>query len=265
MLARGARFDGRIITAVRTTGIYCRPICPTPPPKRENCSCYPSAARAQAAGYRPCLRCRPELAPGDDRAAHSELVRRAMAIMEETLDRGAVAIAARKLGVSTRTLHRAFRRELGVSPIEVETARRTLFAKELIVDSGLSMTQIAFAAGYGSIRRFNASFQSLFGRPPSALRREAETNGSLGGDSAIVLKLPYRPPYGFKDMLGFLGARTTPGVEEVKDGIWRRTFDIDGSTGIVAVTDNAKRGHLSAHVWVESLSLLPTVKVVFPH
>lgn len=182
-----------------------------------------------------------------------------MAIMEETLDGGAVATAARKLGVSTRTLHRVFRRELGVSPLEVETARRTLFAKELIVDSGLSMAEIAFAAGYGSIRRFNASFQSLFDRPPSALRRESEISGSPS-DRGIVLKLPYRSPYAFMDILGFLGARAIPGVEEVQNNAWRRTFDIDGTTGFVAVKDDPKRGHLSAHVWVEKLSLLPTIK-----
>lgn len=183
MLARDRRFDGRFFTAVKTTGIYCRPICPTPPPKQENCEWYPSAAAAQGAGFRPCIRCRPEHAPGLAVRHGDSLVSRALGLLQELWSEspsGGVRAIAARLGVSERTLHRSFRREIGASPKEFEDTRRTLFAKELIVDSSLSMADIAFAAGYGSVRRFNANFKDVFQRSPTSLVMKRAKNISRG-------------------------------------------------------------------------------------
>lgn len=263
MLARDSRFDGRFFTAVKTTGIYCRPICPTPAPKRENCEWYLSAAAAQGAGFRPCIRCRPEHAPGLDVRHGDSLVARALGLLEEHWSGsplGVRAIAAR-LGVSERTLHRSFRREIGASPKEFEDTRQTLFAKELIVDSSLSMTDIAFAAGYGSVRRFNASFKGLFQRPPSLLRREASQRHQQGiEESGIVLRLPYREPYHFPSIFQFLEQRAIPGVESVVGGEWRRVVSIGESTGVVAVRDFAEKRYLEARVAIDDLSKLAAAK-----
>ena len=170
---RDARFDGRLFIAVKSTGIYCRPICPARTPKRENLAFYPSAAAAQEAGYRPCLRCRPETAPdlGVWRGT-SNTVSRALGLIEKGgLDGADVEALADRLGVGERQLRRLFRRHLGASPIAVAQTRRVLLAKHLIHETRLPMSEVALAAGFGSIRRFNETFQQLFGRAPSTLRR----------------------------------------------------------------------------------------------
>src|SRR5579872_3844234 len=170
---RDARFDGRFFTGVKTTRIYCRPICPAPTPKRENVSFFPTAAAAQEAGFRPCLRCRPETAPGCGAwRGTSSTVSCALSLIElGALDEGNVEALAERLGMGARQLRRLFQQHLGASPIGVAQTRRILLAKQLIHETHLPMTEIAFASGFGSIRRFNETFQELFGRPPGALRR----------------------------------------------------------------------------------------------
>lgn len=172
--ARDARFDGAFFTGVKTTGIYCRPICPAKTPLLKNCTFWPSAAAAQAAGFRPCLRCRPELAPGVAAArGTANTVTRALRLLEEgALDTGDVEALGARLGMSGRHLRRLFEEHIGASPIEVARARRVLGAKRLLEDTELSITEIAFASGFGSLRRFNEEMRRAFGRPPRALRAE---------------------------------------------------------------------------------------------
>ncbi|MEO8926753.1 MAG: Ada metal-binding domain-containing protein, partial [Caulobacteraceae bacterium] len=173
LATRDARFDGRLFVGVKTTGIYCRPICPARTPKRENVTFFASAAGAQAAGFRPCLRCRPETAP--DLAAWrgtSSTVTRALTLIEAgALDDGDMETLAGRLGVGERQLRRLFRQHLGASPMAVAQTRRVLLAKQLIHQTRLPMTQVALASGFGSVRRFNETFQQLYDRPPASLRR----------------------------------------------------------------------------------------------
>jgi AraC family transcriptional regulator of adaptative response / DNA-3-methyladenine glycosylase II len=256
---RDARFDGRLFIAVTSTGIYCRPICPARTPKRENLAFYPSAAAAQEAGYRPCLRCRPESAP--DRGVWrgtSNTVSRALALIEKGgLDGADVDALAERLGVGERQLRRLFRRHLGASPIAVAQTRRVLLAKHLIHETRLPMSEVALAAGFGSIRRFNETFQRLFGRAPSTLRRGAgATPAGPAGEVAILL--PYRPPYDWPAMLAFLRARAIPGVEVVARDGYTRTIEVAGAHGTVAVRPGP--GHaLRATIQFPQLSALPTI------
>src|SRR5438477_10989937 len=230
--ARDARFDGRLFVGVKTTGIYCRPICPARTPKRENCRFFPSAAAAQTSGFRPCLRCRPEISP--DAAAWrgtSNTVSRALALIAEgALDGGEanVAILAGNLGLGERQLRRLFDKHLGVPPVAVAQTRRILFAKQLIQETRLSMTEIAEASGFRSIRRFNDAFRKLYDRTPSELRllRNAATEPSL-----VTLRLGYRPPYDWDAILSFFVERAIPGVESVANGRYRRTIAVDGAIG----------------------------------
>ena len=228
LLARDARFDGRFFVCVRTTGIYCRPVCPARPPKPENCSFAASAAAAQAAGFRPCLRCRPETAP--DMGAwngSSNTVRRALALIEAgALDSGDVAALGDRLGVGERQLRRLFRQHLGASPVAVAQTARVLLAKTLIHDTGLSMAQVAFAAGFGSVRRFNETFQALYQRPPGALRRRSNMAGG-----PLRLNLRFRGPLDWEDLLAQIAAQADPAETVSTDGYTRR---FDG--GEVSVT-----------------------------
>src|SRR5262245_10940884 len=219
LLTRDVRFDGRLFVGVKTTGIYCRPICPARTPKRENVLFYPSAAAAQEAGLRPCLRCRPEISPdlGSGRGTAST-VSRALALIETgALDSGAVEELAERLGVGERQLRRLFQQHLGASPIAVAQTRRILLAKQLIHETRLSMTEVAMAAGFGSVRRFNELFQQLFGRPPATLRRARGQRSAAAppAHDAIVIKLPYRPPYDWEVLISFLALRAIRGVEVV--------------------------------------------------
>src|SRR5579872_471814 len=206
LLARDARYDGLFFTCVKTTGIYCRPICPARPPKFENCRFVATAAAAQEAGFRPCLRCRPESSPdlGAWRGA-SATVSRALALIEDgALDAGDVTALAERLGVGERHLRRLFSRHLGAAPVTVAQTRRVLLAKQLIHETDLPMTEVALASGFNSLRRFNETFQQLYRRPPSALRRRA---GAETEESGLSLLLPYRPPYDWDSMIRFLAAR----------------------------------------------------------
>jgi AraC family transcriptional regulator of adaptative response / DNA-3-methyladenine glycosylase II len=257
---RDPRFDGRLFTGVKTTGIYCRPICPARTPRSKNVVFFPTAAAAHEAGFRPCLRCRPETAPdlGAWRGA-SNTVSRALALVEMgALDEASVDALASRVGVGERQLRRLFQQHLGASPIAVAQSRRVLLAKQLIHETHLPMTEIAMAAGFGSLRRFNDTFQTLFRRPPTALRRAANTDISAGPRGQITLLLRYRPPYDWPAMLGFLGVRAITGVETVQDNTYRRTIGLDGQQGTVSVQPTESNA-LQATVQFPKLSALPRI------
>ena len=225
-LTRDARFDGLFFTAVKTTGIYCRPVCPAPTPKPSNITYYPSAAAAAAAGFRPCLRCRPEAAPGSPlHHASSDLVGAALHLIEQgALDGQSVSELAARIGVGERHLRRLFDNELGASPLDVAATRRLLFAKQLLGETGLPITAVAAAAGYASLRRFNAAFVDAYAKPPREFRRGLNR---VDGGRAIELRLPYRLPYDFEGLLTFYARRGIPGVESIDASGYRRSFVID--------------------------------------
>ncbi len=257
---RDARFDGRLFIGVKTTGIYCRPVCPARTPKRENVLFYPSAAAAQSAGFRPCLRCRPETAPdlGVWRGT-SNTVSRALSLIDKGgLDGADVETLADRLGVGDRQLRRLFHRHLGASPIAVAQTRRVLLAKQLIHESRLSMAEIALAAGFGSIRRFNETFQHLFGRPPKSLRRDGLPEGSTGHKGEVAILLRYRPPYDWPGVIEFLRARAIPGLETVSRDGYARAIEIAGVHGTVSVRA-AEGNALRATIHFPQLSALPTI------
>lgn len=261
VLTRDARFDGRFFSGVTSTGIYCRPVCPARTPRPENMIFYPSAAAAEDAGFRACLRCRPETAPdmGAWRGT-SNTVSRALSLIEAgALDEGDVETLAERLGVGERQLRRLFRQHLGAAPVSVAQTRRVLLAKALIHQSDLSMADVALASGFGSVRRFNETFQALYGRPPSALRRGGEEGGGgTGATTGVRLSLPYRAPYDWPAMLAALTARG----EAVEGQTWSRTLDpeVDGAEGRVTVTaDKAGRNALKVVVSVSDLRALPGV------
>ncbi len=245
-LARDPRFDGLFFIGVLSTGIYCRPICPARSPKPENIVYFPSAAAAAEAGLRPCLRCRPEAAPGSPAwNGTSATVSRAMVLIRQgVLNEGSLEDLASKLGVGSRHLRRLFQTHIGASPKSLATTQKILFAKKLLSETSLPVTQIAFASGFGSIRRFNAAFSKIYGTTPSALRRPSNSNKTTG--SALfqcTLTLPYRPPFHWERMLDFFGLRAIPGVEFVARGNYHRTIRINETTGVISVAhqrrDNA--------------------------
>lgn len=258
---RDARFDGRFFTGVKTTGVYCRPICPARTPHSKNVTFYPTAAAAQEAGFRPCLRCRPETAPdlGAWRGT-SNTVSRALALIEMgALDDARIDDLAGRLGVGERQLRRLFQQHLGASPVAVAQTRRVLLAKQLIHESALPMAEIAFASGFGSIRRFNETFQALFGRPPGALRRAKGPEVPAGPQGEIELLLRYHPPYDWPAMLAFLRRRAIPGVERVTDNDYARTVQLSGATGTVMVRPAKGQHALRVTVRFPTLSALPTI------
>lgn len=257
--ARDARFDGQLFTGVKTTGIYCRPICPARTPHSENIVFYPSAAAAQAAGLRPCLRCRPEASP--DLAAWrgtSNTVSRALALIETgALDAADVGGLADRLGMGERQLRRLFRQHLGASPIAVAQTRRVLLAKQLIHETRLPMAEVALAAGFGSIRRFNETFLALYGRPPRALRGDGAEISAQDG-SALSLQLAYRPPYDWDAIIGFLRLRAIPGVESVESGSYARSIAIGQDRGVLMVRPAAAH-RLAVDIYFPRLSALPMI------
>jgi AraC family transcriptional regulator of adaptative response / DNA-3-methyladenine glycosylase II len=257
---RDARFDGRFFSGVTTTGIYCRPVCSARTPRRENIVFYPSAAAAEEAGLRPCLRCRPETAPGAGawRGA-SNTVNRALALIElGALDDGDVSALADRLGVGERQLRRLFRQHLGAAPISVAQTRRVHLAKQLLHETRLPMAEVAMAAGFGSVRRFNETFQTLFGRPPAALRREAGQATDASPRGEVTIRLRYRPPYDWPAMLAFLAARAVPGMEWVEANAYARVIALDGEVGSVRVRPG-EGDSLTAAVRFPKLSALPTI------
>lgn len=256
-----ARFDGRFFTGVKTTGIYCRPVCPARTPKLQNVNFYPCAAAAEEAGFRPCLRCRPEASPGTPAwLGTSATVSRAVRLIEDgVMDEFGVEELARRLGVTPRHLRRLFDEHLGASPIAVAQSRRVLFAKKLISETSLPLTDIAFAAGYSSVRRFNAAFKRTYRMAPRDIRRTHRNGASTNGHAGLTLKLAFRPPFDWDWISGFLGARAIPGVEEVVDGRYRRTVCIDGSAGVIEVSHDPERRHLLLRVPPEISTGLPMI------
>jgi AraC family transcriptional regulator, regulatory protein of adaptative response / DNA-3-methyladenine glycosylase II len=255
VIARDRRFDGRFFVAVTSTHIYCRPICPARPPKRQNMRFYSSAAAAEAAGFRPCLRCRPERAPGLASVdAVSRLVGAAIAGIEEhALSSAKVGDLAASLGVSDRHLRRVTESELGVSPIELAQTQRLLLAKRLLGETRLSQTQIAFASGFGSVRRFNALFKSRYGLSPRALR------GTGNAPEGLHCQLEFRPPFAWHSLLDYLGRRAIPGVEMADATHYRRTVSIDHTQGWIAVSLGKKDNALNVEI---SQSLAPVIGAV---
>jgi AraC family transcriptional regulator, regulatory protein of adaptative response / DNA-3-methyladenine glycosylase II len=255
-----ARFDGLIFVGVTSTGIYCRPVCPARSAKFENCRFFGSAAAAQEAGFRPCLRCRPETAP--DLASWrgtSNTVSRALALITEgALDGPAATVEklAGRLGIGERQLRRLFLQHLGASPISVAQTRRVLFAKQLIHETRMPMTQVALAAGFSSLRRFNETFHDLFHRPPSAIRRKISISHA---DAPATLRLRYRAPYDWDSMLSFLQARAIPGIEVVENGIYHRTVEIEGYLGTVEVRYLPDRQSLGVTIRFPNVKHFPTI------
>ncbi|HEV7611094.1 MAG TPA: AlkA N-terminal domain-containing protein [Steroidobacteraceae bacterium] len=253
--ARDRRFDGRFFVGVTSTHIYCRPICPARPPKRENMRFYSNAAAAEGAGFRPCLRCRPERAPGLASVdAVSRLVGAAIAGIEEhALSSAKVADLAASLGITDRHLRRVTESELGVSPIELAQTQRLLLAKRLLGETNLSQTEIAFASGFGSVRRFNALFKSRYGLCPRALR------GTAKAPEGLHCQLEFRPPFAWDKLLDYLRLRAIPGVEMADLTHYRRTVGIDAHQGWIAVSVGKKSNALNVEI---SPSLAPVIGAV---
>lgn len=221
--AKDARYDGRFFVGVATTGIYCRPICRAKLPKAANCTFYATAAEAEGAGFRPCLVCRPELAPGfSPMDATASLARRAARMLEESCDsaQGLCGIAGR-LGCTDRHLRRAFVAEYHVAPIQYLQTCKLLLAKNLLTDTNLSIIDVAMTAGFGSLRRFNDLCKKQYRLTPTALRKQVKNGARQAGEATVAVG--YRPPYQWDGMLAFLAARAIPGVEAVVDGEYRRT------------------------------------------
>jgi AraC family transcriptional regulator, regulatory protein of adaptative response / DNA-3-methyladenine glycosylase II len=242
-LARDPRFDGLFFTGVLSTGIFCRPICPAPRPKAANVVYFPSASAAVEAGLRPCLRCRPEAAPGTPAwNGTSATVARAMHLIGQgALNDGNVEALAARLGVGSRQLRRLFNKHVGASPVVMANTQRVLFAKKLLAETQLPITQIAFACGFGSPRRFNAAFRKTYRQSPSAFRRQAPQAFS-GAHFHCRLTLPFRPPLSWERMLAFFRSRAIPGVECADANSYRRTILTDGGIGLIHVYP-ARCGH----------------------
>jgi len=257
---RDHRFDGRLFVGVTTTGIYCRPFCPAPTPRRENVRFFTTSAAAQEAGFRPCLRCRPETSP--ELAfwrGSSNTVARALGLIEAgALDDANVETLAERLGVGERQLRRLFMRHLGASPIAIAQTRRILLAKQLIQDTGLPMTEVALAAGFGSVRRFNEIFRELFRRPPGALRRAGAAEASAATTGTVSVRLGFRPPYDWDAILAFLRARAIPGIEAVSSARYARTIAIGGEHGVLVV-EAAAQNCLRVNVRCANLRSLPEI------
>jgi AraC family transcriptional regulator of adaptative response / DNA-3-methyladenine glycosylase II len=276
--ARDARFDGLFFVGITTTRVYCRPVCPARVSYPERRRFFDTAASAESAGFRPCLRCRPELAPG---RALCDAVPRLARVAANRICAGAlngrdVASLAGELGVSERHLRRALEREIGVSPVELAQTNRLLLAKRLLADTSLSVTRIAFASGFQSLRRFNSVFRERYRMSPSALRRLPAANADAPRMTArqatspaanhdlVQLTLAYRPPLAWGVLIRFLAREAIPGVESVDGGRYGRTVGINESRGVIFVTDagsagrNAQRGRTYLNVEF-SVSLLPVL------
>lgn len=232
-LSRDRRFDGRFFVGVRTTGIYCRPVCPANAPKRENVAFYPSAAAASEAGLRPCLRCRPEAAPGSPAwLGTSTTVRRGLRLIESgALESGSVDTLADRLGVTARHLRRLFQQHVGASPLAVANTQRLHFAKRLIDETSLPLTDVAFAAGYRSVRRFNDEFRTVYKRTPRELRKQHVTESA----DRLTLRVACRPPFDWSQAHGFFQFRATPGVESMQNDEYVRSIEHGGETGVIRI------------------------------
>lgn len=261
--SRDPRFDGVFFVGVTSTGIYCRPVCTARTPKAANCRFFESAEAAEKARFRPCLRCRPELAPGN---APVDDARRVAALIVQRIDEGMLddgggleRIAAR-FGWSARQIRRIVQQELGVSPMQLVLTRRLLLAKQLLTDTRLPMSEVAFASGFSSLRRFNDAFGGRYGMPPTRFRRSAAIIGEAAApDDTLELRLAYRPPFDWRGMLRFLGARTLAGVERVAGDEYLRTVRLGDRQGWLRVTHHPERRALVAELSRTLLPVLPAL------
>ena len=245
MKAHDTRFDGRFFVGVSSTRIYCRPICRVRMPQQKNCSFHPSAAAAEAAGFRPCLRCRPELAPGFAATeASAKLARTAARMIEDGVANDIdLSLVAERIGVTDRHLRRIFSEEFGVSPVQYAQTHRLLLAKRLLTDTSLPVTDVAFASGFSSVRRMNALFAERYGFSPTRLRKDCADNDAARETDALTFVLPYRPPYDWTRLLAFFETRAIPGVESVAGGVYRRVIRVD-SDAATAKADWLEVSHL---------------------
>ena len=250
-LARDARFDGKFFIGVLTTKIYCRPICRSRTSQEKNVRYFLTAAAAEGAGFRPCLRCRPECSPGTPAWAGTQnTVSRGLRLISETgLEDGGVEALAEHLGMGSHHLRRLFLRHLGATPSAIAQTRRLHFAKKLIDETTLPMTQIAFAAGFGSVRRFNAAVRNVFHRTPTQIRSLAQKM-SRQPENQYLFHLNFRPPYDWKRMLEFLAVQATPGVEVVEGGCFRRSISLNENRGYLEVSLDARRNALNVRLQI---------------
>jgi AraC family transcriptional regulator of adaptative response / DNA-3-methyladenine glycosylase II len=258
LVTHDTRFDGRFFVGVGTTGIYCRPVCTARTPHRHNCSFFPSAAAAEAGGFRPCLRCRPELAPGYAAVdANRRLAQSAARLIEDgRLQDASLADLAGELAVTDRHLRRVFQQEFGVSPVEYSQTQRLLLAKRLLTDTDLAVLEVAMASGFASLRRFNDLFRTRYRMTPGDLRRARARRAPA---ERLAFDLAYRPPYDWPAMLAFLGKRAIAGVEAIDGRRYRRTIRIGKSTGCIEVAPSPKRAALRVVASASLASVLPAL------
>lgn len=249
LMAKDTRFDGVFFTGVKTTGIYCRPVCTVRTPRESSCLFFSSAAAAEAAGFRPCLRCRPELAPYalQQNLAYAVWQR----IAAGALNDDDVEHLADEVGLSSRQLRRVLLQHFGVTPIELAQTQRLLFAKKLLQETRLPMAEIAYAAGFGSVRRFNTLFAARYGMAPTTIRRAAAKTEESGRD-ALTLRLAYRPPFGWREIVRYFAGRAIPGVEAVDQqddaASYARSVRIGDVCGWLRVTHLASKQQLELEV-----------------
>lgn len=263
LASRDSRFDGVFYVGVTSTGIYCRPVCTAKTPKAANCRFFDSREAAEKARFRPCLRCRPELAPGtapvDDAHRIASLV--AQRIDEGMLDDGTgLERIAAQFGWSSRQIRRIVHNELGVSPIELALTRRLLLAKQLLTETTLPITDVAFASGFSSLRRFNDAFSGRYGMPPTRFRKAAENGrSSPASEDTFTLQLSYRPPFDWDGLLRFLAARALVGVEAVTDGEYLRTVALGNHRGWIRVRHRPERRTLLVELTHSLTPVLPAL------
>ena len=258
-LSRDSRFDGEFFLAVKTTGIYCRPVCPARPPAEKNVRYFRHAAQAAESGYRPCLRCRPESAPNSPawRGSSTTVQRALKLIAAGALNGASLTQLAERLGVGERYLRKLFQREVGVSPLAVAQNQRLLFAKKLLIETELPMTSVAFAAGFSSVRRFNSAVQGSFTSTPGALRARG---AKPAAGSGIRLQLQYRPPYDWDGVIGFFQRHAVAGVERVTNTCYQRNIQIDNLQGTLQVSPMKGKNALQLQLNLPDLSqLMPVV------
>src|SRR4051812_21607915 len=271
LAARDRRFDGVFFVAVTSTGIYCRPICPAKTPKAANCRFFATAQESEQAGFRPCLRCRPELAPGsapvDDSQRIAQLI--VQRLEEGKLDEQAgLEAIADQFQLNSRQIRRIVQKELGVPPIQLLLTRRLLLAKQLLTETTLRVTDVAFASGFSSVRRFNDAFCSRYRMPPTRLRKTAIGDAeAIGTGTTMTLQLSYRPPYDWSGVLAFLSARALAGIEWVTANSYARTVRLGDARGWIRVTQSAKKHALMlelTHTLTPALpALLSRVRALF--
>jgi AraC family transcriptional regulator, regulatory protein of adaptative response / DNA-3-methyladenine glycosylase II len=263
LTARDPRFDGLFFVGVTSTGVYCRPICPVKTPKAANCRFFDNAQEAEQAGFRPCLRCRPELAPGhapvDDAQRIAQLI--VQRLEEGQLDEGAgLEGIARQFELSSRQIRRIVQKELGVPPIQLLLTRRLLLAKQLLTETTWPMTDVAFASGFSSLRRFNDAFNLRYRMAPTRLRQKTTAGAAVGVEGGTsILQLSYRPPYNWMGVLTFLAARALKGIEHVTDDSYARTVQLGKVKGWIRVTQSKKKHALLVEFTHSLTPVLPAL------